>query len=77
MYHPEMRLRLIWVPSATMVSGIFVYGLTIAEICTPTIKDVWTLTVSGQGRPWIINAIGAALMGFGLGGVGDPLIGYL
>lgn len=31
-YDPEMRLWLICVPASAMVSGIFVYGLTIAKV---------------------------------------------
>jgi MFS family permease len=59
-YEPEYRLWTFMIPGASMVAGVWLYGLTIA-----------------QGMPWIINAVGAGLVGFALGGCGDTALTYV
>ena len=59
-YEPEYRLWTYMIPGLSMVAGVLLYGLTIA-----------------QGMPWIITAVGAGLIGFGLGGCADMALVYV
>jgi hypothetical protein len=72
-YEPEMRLSLFGLPGILMPVGVYMYGLTTAEvrknrILSPS-SDANTKCL--QGMPWIIPAIGSGFVGFGIGGVGD------
>lgn len=77
-FEPEYRLYTFLIPGMAMVAGVLMYGLTISEVSIQWLDNVEFILMSCfQGKPWIINAIGAGFVGFALGGCGDIALTYV
>jgi hypothetical protein len=64
-HEPETRLWLSIVATCASVGGLLMFGLTIAKVC----MDFTTRGLRSdrkQGQPWIINAVGVGILGFGI-----------
>jgi hypothetical protein len=64
-HEPETRLWLSIVATCASVGGLLMFGLTIAKVS----MSVATRRLGSdgeQGQPWIINAVGVGILGFGI-----------